>query len=320
MIKLSVYKTNLGLFLKENSLPTYCSSSMAYKINGKIIGEFQKENGYYFLKDVFSINTVQVKIGKLSTLIGYELKVPALACTEIPLTLSKEDVAIDDDDGYWTFYTEYTALYKHVISESEEYWKDQEFEVDIVREIVIENYDKPSDMQFVGHNSYDNPFNYNLSTVVSYGELDKLLTPEFLLHSRPCTISPENMFKIVRQHIRENIDGKCAEITSNYDFCMAVKRNLKIKPYTEKTEIRKQNGKQYSTPKFSTRDIKHKQEDIFNLAPKTYQSYNVASGWSADSFQDMKDQIKVYLGGLMEVINKPSCECTACGGFGVVFN
>jgi hypothetical protein len=319
MMKLIVYKTNLGLFLKENSLPTYYSSSMSYKINDKIIGEFQKENGYYFLKDVFNINTVQAKIGKLSTLIGYELKVPALACEEIPLNLSKDDISIDDD-GCWTYYSEYTALYKPVITESEEYWKDEEFEVDIVREIVIENYDKPSDMQIVRYNGYDKPFTYNLSTVVSYGELDKLLTPEFLLYSRPCTISPENMYKIVLQHVRENIDGKCAEITSNYDFCMAVKRNVKVKPYTEKTEIRKQNGKRYSIPKFTTRDIKHKQEEIFNLAPKAYQSYNIASGWSADSFQDMKDQIKVYLEGLMEIINKESCECIACGGFGVVFN
>lgn len=318
MIKILAYKTNIGLFVKENSLPTYYRSSMAYKINGVIIGEYAKENGYYFLKDVFEINTVQSKIGSMTMLVGYELKMPSLACKEIPLTLTVEDVAVDDD-GCWTAYSEYPPLYKRVESISEESWKDEEFEVDIVRELVIDNYNKPADMQIVGYNSYDKPFNYNLSTVVSYSELEKLLTPEFLLHTRPCTISPENMYKIVRQYVRENIDGRFAEITSNYDFCMTVKRNLKVKPYVIKNEILKASGRRYSVPKFTTREVSIEKEEIFNLAPKVYQQYNVASGWNADSFQDMKDQIKVYLDWLMENINKEACECIACNGFGVVF-
>lgn len=319
MIKILVYKTNIGLFVKQSSFFYSCYNvGELVKINNVLINEYQEENGYYFLKDVFTIDSVQSKVAKSTTLLGYELKMPSLACKEIPLTLTVEDVSADDD-GDWTAYSGYLPLYKRVESISEESWKDEEFTVDIVREIVIGNYNKPADMQIVGYNSYDKPFNYNLSTVVSYSELEKLFTPEFLLHTRPCTISPENMYKIVRQYVHENIDGRFAEITSNYDFCMAVKRNLKIKPYTEKREILKQNGRRYSVPRFTTRDIKYKQEEVFNLAPKAYQQYNVASGWSADSFQDMKDQIKVYLDCLMENINKEACECTVCNGFGVVF-
>lgn len=318
MIKILAYKTNIGLFVKQSSFPYSYNGGVNIKINNILLDEYREENGYRFLKGVSNITSLQFKVPKKVTLIGYELKMPTLACEEIPLTLSKEDVSVDDE-GDWTAYSAYAPLYKRVESTSEESWKDEEFEVDVVRELVIENYNKPADMQIVGYNSYDKPFNYNLSTIVSFSELEKLLTPEFLLHTRPCTINPENMYKIVRQYVRENIDGRFAEITSNYDFCMTVKRNLKVKPYIIKNEILKASGRRYSVPKFTTREISIEKEEIFNLAPKAYQQYNVASGWSAESFQDMKDQIKVYLDNLMENINKEACECSVCNGFGVVF-
>jgi hypothetical protein len=60
--------------------------------------------------------------------------------------------------------------------------------------------------------------------------LERMLTPEFALHERPCSITSKQTYDIVRYYVKENIDPKQAEVTSDYDFCFTVKKKVAIKP------------------------------------------------------------------------------------------
>ena len=66
-----------------------------------------------------------------------------------------------------------------------------------------------------------------------------MLTPEFCIHERPCKLtSKKQMYSIVRNWIKTNINPKCAEITNDYDFCFTVKRKLYHPAVTIRTEIK----------------------------------------------------------------------------------
>jgi hypothetical protein len=322
---LQVYKTNLGLFLKSDYYLQHNSASV--KINGKFISEVVSSvnNGFIFLKGIHEITSLErLKTGNYE-LKGYVLKIAAVASDEIPLKLSVEDVGAyyNDDLEEWCCenYTSLKDLYKEDRVKAEDTWEQKEFNVEVLREFIIENYEEPAKTKVTNAAVIPKvPYGSSnvLADVVQYSDIEKLITPEILMHERPCSLSKGQVYAIIRQYVKENINPKVARITSVYDFCLTVKKVIKIKPYVHKREILKQNGRSYSTPKYTTSTVSEKMEEVFNLAPKAYQHYNVAEQWDADNLKDMAEQVRVYLEDLMENINKPLEECGCCGGTGVI--
>lgn len=319
-MKLKAYKSNLGLFIKQDGYSSYSS----YKLNGVDVKHPSGE--WLFLKDVHHIDFIEVMKKGSPKHVGYTLKIASIASDEIPLNLSLDDVqgyTDDDDDFVWKHYTDFQALYKFVHEPTADVWEQISVEVEVVREIKIDNYDEPIKMsvgtqvrmQEPSWNSSD-----DLSKVVLYEDIERILTPEFLLHERPCQLSPGQVYSIVRNWIKLNINPKAAFISSDYDFCFTVKRRIAIKPLTIKTEIKKQNGRSYASPKFNTKTQLHKEEVLFEMAPKGYQSYPVIEQWHASSLKEMAAQLKSYLDALMEEINTEAEECSHCKGLGAIVN
>lgn len=327
MTKINYYKTNLGIFLERASLGYYANLE-SHKINGKKIAEWavgDKASKWVFLKDVHSIDSIEEKVAAKNTKIGYELKIASLESPEIPLTLSVADVnefTDDDGDDEWRFYSDYQALYKPVYETSPEAWKPVDYELCLLREIQVDNYEAPQKMAvtMTEGNYGGKPFTYDLSSVVTYSDIEQMLTPEFMLHERPCSLSSQQVYKIVRNHIKNNIVNTVAEITSDYDFCFTVKRKVAVKPYVKKNEQLKNNGKSYHPPRFSSQSITHNSVEIFEMtdAKAKYGKYSVIQGWEANSLRDMKEQMERYLQELMDEINKPVAQCTHCNGTGHV--
>lgn len=324
MEKLQVYKTNLGLFLKSSY---HLSSTSKVKINGELISELVSSinNDFMFLKDVHEIKSFERLKSGNSELVGYVLKIAAVANEEIPLKLSLEDVQqkynSDEDEFVWGYFKEIKDLYKEERVKTEDTWESAEFEVEILREFIIENYEEPIKTTVTNATIVTKvPYGRSnvLANLVQYSDFEKILTPEVLLHERPCALSALQVYQLVRQYVKENINPKVARITSDYDFCFTVKKVIKVKPYVVKKEVKKQNGRSYSTPKYNTSIVTEKLEEVFNIAPKVYQSYNVADQWNADNLKDMAEQVRVYLEELMENINSPLEECSCCKGTGVV--
>lgn len=332
MTNFEAYKTNLGLFVKLN---TGYNISDKVKINGKLAGCYQKidvpkpsygSTTWTFLEGVDEIASYEVLKAGANIQTGFVLKISSIANDEIPLELSMEQVEpyYDDDaeEYYWKHFNEYRALYKPVHIKTEDVWVAEEFEVKILRSLQIDSFEAPAKMevkQAVESNYGKNETRtVDLASIVTYEDIERLLTPEFLLHERPCTLSSSQMYSIVRRHIKDNIDSKYATITSDYDFCFTVKRKVAIKPFVNKTEIKTQRGRSYSQPKFKTNSVTHKEVEIFGMTAreKPYNSYTPISSYSANSLKEMQEFILSYLETLMDEINKPVQECSHCGGTG----
>lgn len=319
-MKLKAYKTNLGLFIQQEGYPKYES----YKLNGVDIKHPSSE--WLLLKDVHHIDFFEIMKKGSPKHTGYTLKISSIASEEIPLNLSVEDVepyTDDDGDTGWKNYSDFQALYKAVYEPVPDVWEQLPVEVEVVREIHIDNYENPVKMSVGTSVKMQDPqWNTSdlLDKVVLYEDLERILTPEFLLHERPCQLAPMQLYSIIRNWIKVNINPKAAYITSDYDFCFTVKRRVTIKPLTIKTEVKKQNGRSYATPKFNTKQVSFKDEILFEMAPKAYNSYPVLEHWHASSLMEMAEQLKNYLDILMQEINTEAEECPHCKGLGAIVN
>lgn len=330
--KIEAYKTNLGLFI--HVINGYHLSTQNVRLNGIAGDKFNKiqvqKNSYtndhwYFLEGIDEITAYEVLRPGKDILTGFILKISSIATDEIPLELSLEDVEQyydEDTEQYeWKSFSDYRALYKPVLVRAEDVWEQEPIEFTVLRTLTIDSYNEPLKMEvkqdFRG-TWVENVKTSDLSSIVTYEDIERLLTPEFLLHERPCSLSSGQVYGIVRHHIKNNIDSKHAVVTSDYDFCFTVKRKIAIKPITTKTEIKKANGRSYSQPKFKASVKQFKEVEIFEMTPadKKYNGYTPISGWQANNLQEMKEQIETYLDALMEEINKQVVECSCCDGTG----
>ena len=329
--KLEIYKTNLGIFIKSLWGTT---QAWHYRVNG--IEDLPVNNGFVFLPGATEITTVEEKTYPKNIIVKYKLKDETLHNSpSIPLELFPEEVNNQyigtnrNGDGYdvWQNYTNIQPLYEAVNMTTEAGWKPHEnWEVIVLREFQIDSYNTPIQMKvkLARNDMWDNQpvKEHDLANIVYYEDIEKLLTPEFLIHERPCYLSSHQVYRIVRQWIIENIDPKVSKITSNHDFCFTVKRIVKIKPYDYLYEERTPKGNKYKYPKYKKSVISTKEVELFEMTysgyngKSGYNGYTIIDGWSASSLSAMKDQIDYYLENLMNIINAGVAECSHCNGHG----
>jgi hypothetical protein len=321
------YKTNLGLFVKD------AGGYSKRRINGIVTTQFQaletpanlwSRASWFFLEGIDEITSYEVLKAGANIQTGFVLKISSIACAEIPLELSMEQVGQyydeDAEENRWAVHTDLQALYKPVYVKTEDVWVAEEFDVKVLRSLQIDSFESPAKMEVkqTSDNYGGKPHTIDLASIVTYEDIERLLTPEFLLHERPCTLSSSQMYSIVRRHIKDRIDAKYATIMSDYDFCFTVKRKVAIKPFVNKIEIKTSRGRSYSQPKFKTQSVTHKEVEIFEMTTqqKPYNNYTPISSYSANSLKEMKEFLESYLEALMAEINKPVQECQHCGGTG----
>ena len=149
----------------------------------------------------------------------------------------------------------------------------------------------------------------DLASITNYTELEKALTPEVLLHERPCFLPSEQTYSIIRAYIQNNINGAVARITSDYDFCFTVKKKVAVKPWTKRREILTSRGKSYRPPKFFTSHVEYREVEIFEMTPAKakYGTYTVIEGFKGDNYRNLADNIRAYLDeqNRLEFINQP---------------
>jgi len=330
---IAYYKTNVGIFIQKLNCGAYYNPYpfTAFKFNG-IQGHGELTNGYLHLQAESSLHTVERWVSPVQVQTGYKLRadVPEAVAATLPAFFSLPTVervwGLEDDD-YSFGNKEFQAiksLYTEAYETTEGSWEAVEFEPVILGDIVVENYNQPEKMvvryQSEGAWGSGKIAEADLSTVVSYADIEKLLTPEFMLHTRPCKLTSDQVYKLVRAYVKENINPRAAEITSDYDFCFTVKRKIHHKPVTTRTETKKANGRSYASPKFNSRTVSYRSEEIFEMtsASKHYNNYTIIQGWEANSLVDMQNQVKYYLDTLMQEINKEVEVCSCCNGVGSV--
>lgn len=332
---INIFHTNLGLIVQakgSNSTHASTQSLLGYKINGNEVLAGQCLYGeVVLLQGVDKIETIERMTPLPREVVSYKLNphIPESLAKALKPTWDVSEVGTRDwDDGEEVFsnadFNCVSQYYSKEYSPASSEWKAVEFTVADCGTWNIDNLNAPSSMAVTmkGFGDFsDKVHTQTLESLACYNDLERLLVPEFLIHKRPCSLSSETMYKIVRHHIRENIDKSVASITSDYDFCFTVKKRIrKNSPDIVRREQFTAKGKSFRPPRFTTSKVEHREEEIFEMtdAKRRYRGYTPIAPLQAEDLETLVHNLKVYLDGLMAVINAPFKECPHCNGSGVV--
>lgn len=140
--------------------------------------------------------------------------------------------------------------------------------------------------------------------------------PELVHHEVPVKLTSKQFYNIVRAHVKDNIDPKYAKITSDYEFCFAVDKNITLNnPYEE--TFYKLFGKKNQKP--VKKWVSNRAVKIFEMthSEENYKGYTPIKGIEASNIKELKLKVDAYLEDLMSKINRPLKECSHCSGYGV---
>lgn len=326
-LKLTTFTTKDGLFVASQNHDYSGRSQISsnYIINGKKLTNTHHKS-WFLVKGEREIKTIQQPFSSTKEPEQYVLRDSTLAVEgKIPnvIPYSEVDGYYDVDDVWvWRNYSNIQGLYTLKYKEIEGGLKDIEFEV--VNDGTVEgSISEPLETKFKIAGKYQSDeVERALKDIVTYSELEKILTPEFLLHEKPCVLPSKQFFNLIRSYVKDNINKEQARVTSDYDFCFTVRKLISIKPYEIKREQLKANGKSYHTPKFSYAQVKNEEVTVFEITSKQdqYRGYPVLDDMKGESLQDLYDNVKTYLDILMENINKPIKQCECCQGTGYLIN
>lgn len=331
-MEFNTYKNEDGLFVALSEFGysgRVCLRPDAILINDKV-PEKTHHKAWFFLRGESEICCVKKLKQGTPTNYRWALKddaeIPEGLVLKQELSCDEVGEYVDEDDygRYWSSTTKYYPVrfyYNRVYDISPDTWEDVEFEVDHLGDVTKGD---AKDIKDISYNVYRTRRTHegvkpiSIKDVATYSELDQMMHSDFTLHNRPCSISPEISYKIIRRYVIENLDRTQCDITSDYDFCFTVKKRICIRPFLHKKELLKKNGKSYAKPKFSSKIVEHKSVEIFEIAPKPYQSYTVAKGFKGDCLEDLIENVKLYLEELIDVLNTPIKECECCSGTGYI--
>lgn len=330
-MKIEYYKSNLGVFFR---IPSLYYINGIY-INGIEIATLTKLNGgFWKLSDIEIYSAHKMSSSQIKHM-GWKLKDQNYASEQIPATLSPDQLKFEwDDDGDFERpigeFASIAALYEKVTETIAPSLSPIEFELVLLGQFTAENADQPEKTTITLMNDSNNygaekTKTLDLSSIVTYDMLTSLVVPEFMIHHHPCTLTSHQVYKIVRHHIRQNINAKYASISSDYDFCFSVDKNVFTKPYHINSEQYTKSGRSYKPPRFTNSTKTIKRAKIFEMTYSGYKGnggygeYPCIEGWSAPSLAAMKEQMEQYLNELMLVINQHAHECEHCSGVGQIY-
>ena len=324
-LKLVAVKTNDGKYyiaIEEKLQGKYTHRSLdGYLINGVKPGKtFSKD---WYLTD--EPKRISKKVYGENVNYRYELMDESFS-DKLPATIKREDVAEYNDDTYeWEWYNDmfkYKSLYELKYDKQDDTEEDIPFSLEILFE--VDNITEPDKMSYnIQKTRYKSDGLTQITEEsISHPLIDRVIYPEILLTKRPCKLSSQQTYEIIRQYVKENIDLKVATITSDYDFCFTVKKRIKLAKVKKFTVDVNNNifQKRKRKPKYVERQETERLEEVFEMTHKKegYQHYTVIEGFFAENQHELKKKIDRYLKELIEHINHPIKECDKCEGGGVL--
>jgi hypothetical protein len=294
VLKLVAIKTKNKIYISDN-------------IDGDGYFRTRLENYYYdgekptktYNKDWFEFKTIPTKIErrlperKINQ--RYELKE---GFQETELTPNVINLTYIDEDS--DFY-EVKGLYDFKFETEEAGFEEIQFEITVAEEI-------------------DGTFEIvKMDYQPKYSLLDRITTHPVLLPTRQCYLSQEESYRIIRNYVKANINPNYAKVTSDYDFCFTVEKVIDLHQPHE-YEVNVNAGYSRRKPKYAKRYNTTRSVKVYEVAPKSYNSYPIVEPFTGKDYEDLKKNIDTFLHNLMEMINEPVVECKHCKGRGVILN
>lgn len=313
------------------------SSSLCYStswlVNNKPVVQFKRQGSTIWYVVDGDIESVSRSVRIPAGIIGYSLRKPLTPSENLPEYISVEDIETeydyDAETTVWSGkYENLSGFYDGVIGESSEKIEEVDFEITSMKEYQIDKVDNPVEMKVTlkqnGCYGSGKTQKVDISLLATYSEIEKLLVPDLLIHYRPCELTSQTVYRIVRNYIQENHDPKYCQITSNYDFCFVVAKKIVNEGKLIKKELLKTNGKPYNSPKYATtHEVQMLQ--VFEMTyagyegkKDGYKGYTPIKPIKGNNLQDLADNLKQYLDEIIAVINAPIIPCECCGGSGTI--
>jgi hypothetical protein len=302
-----MYKSNNETILKLVAIKTKNKILISDNINGESYFHTKLSNYLYdgekpnktYHKDWFEFKTIPTKIEKQlpARKINqrYELKNGFQETDLTPKVINKS--YIDEDSDFY----EVKGLYDFKYETEEAGFESIPFEITIAEEI-------DGEFEIV-----------KMEHTPKYNLLDRITTHPVLLQTKPCYLTNEESYKIIRNHVKVNINPKYAKITSDYDFCFTVEKVIELhKTYEYTVNVNANYSRR--KPKYEKRYNITRTVRVYQVAPKTYDGYPIVEPFSGKDYDDLKKNIDEFLHNLMEMINEPVVECEHCKGRGVILN
>jgi len=305
MLNIELIKVDNGYYVR--AVDNY-KSIFSLHINGSV-PEKTFHDKWGFVKKIPTV--IEVEKSQESINHRYELIDKTFESDKLKKVYPREEIAYKNDYE-WYFkdgFSQYRSLYESKCD------KQPKIKVPVEFTIAITYVTNAIEV----HDGFSFPIEkttYDCKTVISecteknmqHSNLDRILFPKLILPNKRCVLSSKHTFDIVRQHVRANINGKYAKITSDYDFCFTVKKSIAF------SEPVGYDGTENSKKHWDTREV-----EVFEMthSQKSYQGYTVIKGFEGKSQTNLKNNINKYLKELMIVINKPLVNCKHCDGTGV---
>lgn len=312
--KIMVVKTDKGCFISD----CFATSGYDYNYHRSIIGNllFNGKSAvstyypnWYYIEEYPKL----IQIEKNGDVVNqrYELADKSLVSDKIP-----ETIPYEERDNY--NYDVIESLYSYKYDREPDYLEEYPCEIQVVCE--VDNYIFPPQIEYTGIHQYDfsdKPYTIK-NADIQHQMLDEMIFPAVLLHERPCKFTSKQMYDITRQYVLEHIDNSVAQVTSNYAFCFEVQ---KLIPLLEPKTIHYQDifaRTKRERTKIHTSIKKYDKKTIFEMtyAPENHRGYSPIPEMCANNETELKEKVDKWLQGLIEIINKPLCQCPKCNGTG----
>ncbi|PHM51499.1 hypothetical protein [Xenorhabdus sp. KK7.4] len=319
VLQINIIKTNIG-----KCFITDCNETSGYNFDyhttqvDKLLfdGHEPKRS---FTKNWFEIPSYPEKVERLIT--GerqnkrFKLKDEELKSSKLPLEIPYGD---SDELDKSILDSLYSLTYDIVPN----YLMPINVEFNLVCE--VDNFKDAPEFNYPAVRKYDfSEQQYSVTNQnIKHSLIDRIIVPAPLRANSPCEISSKEMYDLVRQHVKDNINPELARITSDYDFCFEVKKIIPLlEPYTHSyRDIFARTKKQRQKLHFKT--VKSKEISIYEMTheQQNYKGYTAIKGFSASNEWELKEMIDNFLSELMSTINAPIEQCPHCNGTGYLQN
>jgi len=297
-MKLIAIKTKDTVYISDNiENLSYRSSSLGSYLFDEVKPETTYNGTWFKIPAIPTL--IQRKISGCRVNRRFLLKPDFPVTAKTPELITWEQWNQTDDDDDYELFTEVRGLYEEHYEMSEDSLEDVEFSINVIEELDEFVMVKPQ---------YEMKYNF----------LDMLNTNPVLLQLKPCSLDAQQSYNIIRAYVKTHINPQWARVTSDYDFCFTVKKNIALTEAEEYSiDVNNLGFGKKRKPKYETRYRRTREIEVYEVAPKPYQNYSIVKPFVGKSYEDLQKNIQAFLDDLMEVINRPMVDCEHCGGTGI---
>lgn len=323
MLTIQVLKTPEGYYLGCSILrlnPNY----FPHRINGGVEVRESYCKDWYFCPEL--PHSIEQKGADKKIITQYTLIDPSLAQETIPVDFKPAEVESSESccDGGMEWRQEFKhlrSLYKPVEETIPGEWNPVEFTLKMIGEYEslerIGSWSFPKQVHYTGDRQPVQTFVTHND--VDYYIADKVSAPDIVLGSRPCALTREQTFQIIREHAKRNLDRRYAKVSSDYDFSFAVDKIIKLATPEEYTVDVNAYSSRKRKPKYEKRYRHSREIKVLNIKPNEREKWgHVVGRFQGKDLADLKETIDRTLAEIMEELNEPLVDCPACRGAGVI--